>query len=97
MKEIYTIYLDNVYNLSASFIMWWLIYGANEIKLYIWYKSFIYYIVMSIDIRNKRYIESKIYYTMNQLEKLEAAKAAWLVCLSLLGLTGPYWVLLNLN
>ena len=31
---------------------------------------------MSIDIRNKRYIESKINYTMNQLEKLEAAKAA---------------------
>ena len=36
MKEIYTIYLDNVYNLSASFIMWWLIYGANEINLYIY-------------------------------------------------------------
>ena len=34
----------------------------------------------------------------NQLEKLEAAKAAWwLVCLSLLGLTGPYSALLSLN
>ena len=43
----------------------------------------------------------------NQLEKLEAAKAAWLVYLSLLshtgpylallGLTGPYWALLGLT
>ena len=43
----------------------------------------------------------------NQLEKLEAAKAAWLVCLSLLsftesdwvwlGLTGSDWVLLGLT
>ena len=34
---------------------------------------------------------------MNQLEKLEAAKAAGLVYLSLLSLTGPYWVLLGLT
>ena len=33
----------------------------------------------------------------NQLEKLEAAKAALLVCLRLLGLTGPYWALLGLT
>ena len=33
----------------------------------------------------------------NQLEKLEAAKAAWLVCLSLLTLTGSFWVLLGLT
>ena len=33
----------------------------------------------------------------NQLEKLEAAKAAWLVCLSLLSLTGPYWALLGFS
>ena len=61
--------------------------------------------------KNKNYplISEKI---NNQLEKLEAAKAAWLVCLSLLsltgslltgpylallGLTGPYWVLLCLT
>ena len=31
----------------------------------------------------------------NQLEKLEAAKAAWLVCLSLLSLTGSFLVLLG--
>ena len=58
MKEIYTIYLDNVYNLSASFIMWWLIYGANEINLYIWYKSFILY-CNSIDIRNQGALKVK--------------------------------------
>ena len=33
----------------------------------------------------------------NQLEKLEAAKAAWLVCLSLHSLTGRYWALLGLS
>ena len=33
----------------------------------------------------------------NQLEKLEAAKAARLVCLSLLSLTGPYWTVLGLT
>ena len=33
----------------------------------------------------------------NQLEKLEAAKAASLVCLSLLSPTGPYWALLSLT
>ena len=38
------------------------------------------------------YIINVIY---NQLEKLEAAKAAWLVCLSSLSLTGPYWALLG--
>ena len=32
---------------------------------------------------------------LNQLEKLEAAKAAWLVCLSLLSLTGSFLVLLG--
>ena len=32
---------------------------------------------------------------INQLEKLEAAKAAWLVCLSLLSLTGSFWVVLG--
>ena len=39
----------------------------------------------------------------NQLEKLEAAKAAWLVCLSLLSVTGsllvllgPYWAYFDL-
>ena len=32
---------------------------------------------------------------INQLEKLEAAKAAWVVCFSLLGFTGPYLVLLG--
>ena len=32
---------------------------------------------------------------VNQLEKLEAAKAAWLVCLSLLSLTWPYLALLS--
>ena len=30
-------------------------------------------------------------FVINQLEKLEAAKAAWLVCLSLLSLTGHSW------
>ena len=34
---------------------------------------------------------------LNQLEKLEAARVAWLVCLSLLSLTGPYWALLDLT
>ena len=34
---------------------------------------------------------------VNQLEKLEAAKAAWLVSLSILSLTRPYWALLNLT
>ena len=34
---------------------------------------------------------------VNQLEKLEAAKAAWLVCLSLLSLTGSFLVLLGLS
>ena len=33
----------------------------------------------------------------NQLEKLEAAKAAWPVYLCLLGLTWPYWALLGLT
>ena len=33
----------------------------------------------------------------NQLEKLEAAKTAWLVFLILLGLTEPYWALLGLT
>ena len=33
----------------------------------------------------------------NQLEKLEAAKAAWLVCLSLLSLTGSFLALLGLT
>ena len=37
----------------------------------------------------------KVYNFSNQLEKLEAAKAAWLVCLSLLSLTRPYWALLD--
>ena len=32
------------------------------------------------------------YGSMNQLEKLGAAKAACLVCLSLLSLTGSFWV-----
>ena len=36
-------------------------------------------------------------FSWNQLEKLEAAKAAWLVCLSLLSLTGPYLALLSLT
>ena len=36
-----------------------------------------------------------IYIIMNQLEKLEAAKAARLVCLSLLSLTGSFLVLLG--
>ena len=37
------------------------------------------------------------HFWQNQLEKLEAAKAAWLVFLSLLSLTGSYWVLLGLT
>ena len=36
-------------------------------------------------------------FKLNQLEKLEAAKAAGLVCLSLLGLTGRHWALLGLT
>ena len=42
---------------------------------------------------------TKIYFawSKNQLEKLEAAKAAFLVCLSLLSLTGPFWALLGLT
>ena len=36
-------------------------------------------------------------YLINQLEKLEAAKAAWLVYLSLLGPSWPYWALLSLT
>ena len=35
--------------------------------------------------------------TENQLEKLEAAKAAWLVYLSLLSLTGSFLALLGLT
>ena len=38
-----------------------------------------------------------IYLIWYQLEKLEAAKAAWLVCLSLLSLTGPFLALLGLT
>ena len=33
------------------------------------------------------------HWTSNQLEKLEAARGAWLVCISLLSLTGSFWVL----
>ena len=40
---------------------------------------------------------SRNIYSGNQLEKLEAAKAAGLVCLSLLSLTGPYWALVSLT
>ena len=39
--------------------------------------------------------QSRYHSYINQLEKLEAAKAAWLVCLSLLSLTGSFLVLLG--
>ena len=60
--------------------------------------SFIYY-----HTHNKLSVQ---FISINQLEKLEAAKADWLVCLSLLSLTGsflvlgsywPYWALLSLT
>ena len=38
-----------------------------------------------------------LFWIINQLEKLEAAKAAWLVYLSLLSLTGPHWALTGLT
>ena len=49
--------------------------------------------------------DADLTFSRNQLEKLEAAKAARLVCLSLLSLTywvllgpsGPYWALLGLT
>ena len=45
----------------------------------------------SIVIRQLYYYCGNSYiYFKNQLEKLEAAKAAGLVCLSLLGLNGPH-------
>ena len=47
-------------------------------------------------IMSDRYIW-KCSYRFNQLEKLEAAKAAWLVCLCLHSLTGSYWALLGLT
>ena len=43
------------------------------------------------------YTKPKVNSQLNQLEKLEAAKAAGLVCLSLLSLTGPYLALLSLT
>ena len=43
------------------------------------------------------YTKPKVNSQLNQLEKLEAAKAAGLVCLSLLSLTGPFLALLCLN
>ena len=53
-------------------------------------------------------IGHQVHFAVNQLEKLEAAKAAWKVCLCLLSLTGtflltfpglsqPYWALLSLT
>ena len=46
------------------------------------------------DIEVKVYL--KCHHMQNQLEKLEAAKAAWLVYLSLLSLNRPYLALLGL-
>ena len=40
-------------------------------------------------------LSSDIFICRNQLEKLEAAKAAWLVCLSILSLTGSFLLLLG--
>ena len=37
-------------------------------------------------------IGHQVHFAVNQLEKLEAAKAAWLVCLSLLSLIGSFLV-----
>ena len=38
------------------------------------------------------FYKTLFYLNSNQLEKLEAAKDAWLVCLSFLTLTGSFWV-----
>ena len=51
----------------------------------------------SFHIIENYFFNIKSYFKFNQLEKLEAAKAAWLVCLSLLSLTGSYSALLSLT
>ena len=46
-------------------------------------------------LKNNFIMSGACFVNKNQLEKLEAAKAAWLVGLSFLSLTGPYWALLG--
>ena len=79
-----TLYLHFMPNYSGR-LQYWLLLLGNICPVTLLQQS-----CHSVTVRcNADYVHS------NQLEKLEAAKAACLVCLCLLSLTGAFWVLLG--